>query len=280
MVQHVLYTIYKERNMNITFIGGGNMATAIIGGLTGGAHQIQVVEPGSEKRAQLVADFGVNALPALPAAFGAEDIIVLAVKPQVLREVCQQLAPALGGALVISIAAGIGITAMASWLGSERIVRVMPNTPAMVGKGVSGLYAAANVAQADRDNATAIMAAVGTTTWLAAESGIDDITSVSGSGPAYVFYFIESMIEGAVQAGFAEDEARRLVLATFEGAVELARQSPLPVATLRQNVMSKGGTTERAILRFEAEGVKQAIIAGALDCRARSVELGIELSKD
>ncbi|UDM16274.1 pyrroline-5-carboxylate reductase [Vogesella sp. XCS3] len=266
--------------MNITFIGGGNMATAIIGGLAGGAHQIQVVEPGSEKRAQLAADFGVVALPALPAAFGPEDIIVLAVKPQVLREVCLQLAPALGGALVISIAAGIGIGAMAGWLGSERIIRVMPNTPAMVGKGVSGLFAAANVAQADRDNATAIMAAVGITTWLTTESGIDDITSVSGSGPAYVFYFIESMIEGAVQAGFAEDEARRLVLATFDGAVELARQSPLPVATLRQNVMSKGGTTERAIFRFEADGVKTAIVAGMEDCRARSVALGIELSKD
>jgi len=266
--------------MNITFIGGGNMATAIIGGLADGGHLIQVVEPHAEKREQLVADFGVTALPALPGAFNASDIIVLAVKPQVLGEVCRSLAPVLGGALVISIAAGVGIAAMARWLGSERIVRVMPNTPAMVGQGVSGLYAAANVTQADRDNATAIMAAVGATTWLAAESGIDDITSVSGSGPAYVFYFIESMIAGAVQAGFAEDEARRLVLATFEGAVTLAQQSPLPVATLRQNVMSKGGTTERAILRFEAEGVKPAIVAGMVDCRARSVELGIELSKD
>jgi pyrroline-5-carboxylate reductase len=169
---------------------------------------------------------------------------------------------------------------MTRWLGSDRIIRVMPNTPAMVGKGVSGLYAAANVAASDREHATAIMAAVGATTWLAAESGIDDITSVSGSGPAYVFYFIESMIEGAVKAGFGEEEARRLVLATFDGAVELARQSPLPVATLRQNVMSKGGTTERAIFRFEADGVKPAIVAGMQDCRDRSVELGIELSKD
>lgn len=266
--------------MNITFIGGGNMATAIIGGLAGDEHHIQVVEPGADKRQQLVADFNVTALAALPAAFTADDIIVLAVKPQVLREVCQSLAPVLGGALVISIAAGIGIAAMTRWLGSDRIIRVMPNTPAMVGKGVSGLYAAANVAASDREHATAIMAAVGTTTWLAAESGIDDITSVSGSGPAYVFYFIESMIEGAVKAGFSEEEARRLVLATFDGAVELARQSPLPVATLRQNVMSKGGTTERAIFRFEADGVKPAIVAGMTDCRDRSVALGVELSKD
>src|SRR5574343_464430 len=266
--------------MNITFIGGGNMATAIIGGLAGDEHHIQVVEPGADKRQQLVADFNVTAFAALPAAFTADDIIVLAVKPQVLREVCQSLAPVLGGALVISIAAGIGSAAMTRWLGSDRIIRVMPNTPAMVGKGVSGLYAAANVAAGDREHATAIMAAVGTTTWLAAESGIDDITSVSGSGPAYVFYFIESMIEGAVKAGFGEEEARRLVLATFDGALELARQSPLPVATLRQNVMSKGGTTERAIQRFEAEGVKAAIVAGALDCRDRSIELGQQLSRD
>lgn len=267
--------------MQITFIGGGNMAAAIIGGLVGsGEHHIRVVELHEDKRTQLQQQFGVEPLAELPAQFAANDVIVLAVKPQALREVCLALAPKLGGALVVSIAAGIRADALARWLGSERLIRVMPNTPAMVGKGVSGLYAAANVGEADRDAATRIMQAVGTTTWLQQESGIDDITSVSGSGPAYVFYFIESMIEAAVQAGFSDDEARRLVIATFDGAVELARQSPLPVATLRQNVMSKGGTTERAIFRFEAEGVKQAIIAGAMDCRARSVEMGEELSKD
>ncbi|MFC3627417.1 pyrroline-5-carboxylate reductase [Vogesella amnigena] len=267
--------------MQITFIGGGNMAAAIIGGLaSSGEHHIRVVELHEEKRTQLQQQFGVQPLAELPAQFAANDVIVLAVKPQALREVCLALAPKLGGALVVSIAAGIRADALARWLGSERIVRVMPNTPAMVGKGVSGLYAAANVGEADRAAATSIMQAVGTTTWLAQESGIDDITCVSGSGPAYVFYFIESMIEAAEQSGFSPEEARRLVLATFDGAVELARQSPLPVATLRQNVMSKGGTTERAIFRFEAEGVKQAIIAGAMDCRARSVEMGEELSKD
>ncbi|SCK13018.1 pyrroline-5-carboxylate reductase [Vogesella sp. LIG4] len=267
--------------MQITFIGGGNMATAIIGGLVGsGEHHIRVVELHEEKRTQLQQQFGVEPLAEAPAQFGVDDVVVLAVKPQVLRDVCLALAPKLGGALVVSIAAGIRGDALARWLGSQRIVRVMPNTPAMVGKGVSGLYAAANIGAADRDAATRIMQSVGTTTWLAEESGIDDITCVSGSGPAYVFYFIESMIEAARQSGFSEDEARRLVIATFDGAVELARQSPLPVATLRQNVMSKGGTTERAIFRFEAEGVKQAIIAGAMDCRARSVEMGEELSKD
>ena len=267
--------------MNITFIGGGNMATAIIGGLVKlpGQH-ITVIEPGEDKRAALVADFGVTALAERVEPLSAQDIVLLAVKPQILQEVCKSLAPRLGGALVISIAAGVRMDALSRWLQSERIIRVMPNTPAMVGKGVSGLYAAANVGRNDRDAASTIMQAVGVTSWLDEEGGIDDITSVSGSGPAYVFYFIESMIEGALKAGFSEDEARKLVLATFDGAVELARQNPLPVATLRQNVMSKGGTTERAISRFEADGVKAAIINGMLDCHARSVELGDLLSKD
>lgn len=267
--------------MRITFIGGGNMASAIISGLCKQpGQQISVVELHEDKRASLQAEFGVTALATLPERFAADEVVVLAVKPQALQAVCQQLAPRLHGALVVSIAAGVRLEALGRWLGSSRIVRVMPNTPAMVGKGVSGLYAAADVGEADRRTAERIMQAVGITSWLETEGGIDDITSVSGSGPAYVFYFIESMIEGACQVGFSEQEARALVLGTFEGAVELAKQSPLPVATLRTNVMSKGGTTERAIARFEAEGVKAAIIAGALDCRARSVELGDLLSKD
>ena len=267
--------------MQITFIGGGNMATAIIGGLCQqGGHRIHVVDPNTAKLEELEKDFGVSSSGSLPETFSADDIIVLAVKPQQLKEVCLALAPRLNGGMVLSIAAGIRCDAMARWLGSERIVRVMPNTPAMVGKGVSGLYAASGVGAADRENAQTIMQAAGITVWLDKEAGIDDITCVSGSGPAYVFYFIESMIEAAEQAGFAAEEARRLVLATFDGAVELARQSPLPVATLRTNVMSKGGTTERAIARFEAEGVKAAIIAGAMDCRDRSIEMGQQLSQD
>ncbi|OHX12097.1 pyrroline-5-carboxylate reductase [Chromobacterium sphagni] len=266
--------------MQITFIGGGNMAGAIIGGLARqGGHRIHVVEHQQDKLDQLAADFGCSGGQALPERFSADDVVVLAVKPQQLRELCLELAPRLGGALVVSIAAGIRLDALARWLGSGRIVRVMPNTPAMVGKGVSGLFAAA-VPASDRAAAETIMRAAGLTVWLDDEAGIDDITSVSGSGPAYVFYFIESMIEAGVKAGFSESQARELVLATFDGAVELARQSPLPVATLRRNVMSKGGTTERAIARFEAEGVKAAIVAGAMDCRERSVEMGQQLSQE
>ncbi|MEN3030533.1 pyrroline-5-carboxylate reductase [Chromobacterium amazonense] len=267
--------------MQITFIGGGNMAGAIIGGLARqGGHRIHVVEHQQDKLDQLVADFGCSGGQTLPGAFSADEVVVLAVKPQQLRELCLQLAPRLNGALVVSIAAGIRLDALRRWLGSGRIVRVMPNTPAMVGKGVSGLYADAEIAAADRQAAETVMRAAGLTVWLDDETGIDDITCVSGSGPAYVFYFIESMIEAALKAGFAEAQARELVLATFDGAVELARQSPLPVAALRQNVMSKGGTTERAIARFEAEGVKAAIIAGAMDCRERSIEMGQQLSQE
>ncbi|WP_434631624.1 pyrroline-5-carboxylate reductase [Chromobacterium sp. CV08] len=267
--------------MQITFIGGGNMAGAIIGGLAAqGGHRIHVVEHQQDKLDQLAASFGCSGGQALPERFSAADAVVLAVKPQQLRELCLALAPRLNGALVVSIAAGIRLDALRRWLGSERIVRVMPNTPALVGKGVSGLYADAAVPAADREAAEAIMRATGLTVWLRDEAGIDDITCVSGSGPAYVFYFIESMIEAAAQAGFDEAQARELVLATFDGAVELARQSPLPVATLRQNVMSKGGTTERAIARFEADGVKAAIVAGAMDCRERSIEMGQQLSQE
>ncbi|BAK78740.1 pyrroline-5-carboxylate reductase [Pseudogulbenkiania sp. NH8B] len=267
--------------MQITFIGGGNMASAIISGLAKqGGHRISVVEPSADKRNQLEQAYGVTALEQPPQHLSADDVVVLAVKPQQLKDVCLALAPVLGNALVVSIAAGVGIAALARWLGSGRIVRVMPNTPAMVGKGVSGLFAPLGLAEGDRNNAAAIMAAVGKVFWLENESGIDDITAVSGSGPAYVFYFIESMIAAARELGFDDATARQLVLGTFDGAVELAKQSDLDVATLRANVTSKGGTTERAVARFEADGIKAAIQAGMQDCRARSVELGQLLSQD
>lgn len=268
--------------MNITFIGGGNMASAIIAGLVKqSGHRIQVVEPSADKRAALTQQYGVTALDAPPASFDAQETVVLAVKPQQLKDVCVNLAERLHGALVLSIAAGVGVAALSRWLnGHARIVRVMPNTPAMVGQGVSGLYVPTGLAAADGAIASAIMAAVGEVVPLAQESGIDDITCVSGSGPAYVFYFIESMIAEAKRQGFSAEDARRLVLGTFEGAVTLAKASAEDVATLRANVTSKGGTTERAIARFEAEGVKAAIAAGMVDCRARSVELGQQLSQD
>ncbi|BEV72762.1 pyrroline-5-carboxylate reductase [Paludibacterium sp. THUN1379] len=267
--------------MQITFIGGGNMAAAIIAGLSQQpGHHIRVLDRNQDKLDRLASQYGTEGLRDLPATFDTQDVVVLAVKPQQLKALCRELAPRLGGALVISIAAGIRSEALARWMSNARLVRVMPNTPSMVGKGVSGLYAAPSVSAADREAAATVMAAVGQVVWLAQESGIDDITCVSGSGPAYVFYFIESMMQAARQAGFDESSARNLVLATFDGAIELARQSPLPIDQLRSNVTSKGGTTERAIARFEQEGVKAAIVAGAMDCRARSIEMGQQLSQD
>lgn len=195
--------------MHITFIGGGNMATAIIAGLTKARGcQISVVEPNADKRAQLAQQFGVTTQEQLPVYFGSGQIVVLAVKPQQLREVCGGLASRLDGALVLSIAAGVGVSALSRWLdGHERIVRIMPNTPAMIGKGVAGLYAPRGVDEQDRDAAQRIMAAAGSTVWLDEESGIDDITAISGSGPAYVFYFIEGLIDAARQMGFDDATA-------------------------------------------------------------------------
>jgi len=268
--------------MHITFIGGGNMATAIIAGLTKARGcQISVVEPNADKRAQLAQQFGVTTQEQLPVYFGSGQIVVLAVKPQQLREVCGGLASRLDGALVLSIAAGVGVSALSRWLdGHERIVRIMPNTPAMIGKGVAGLYAPRGVDEQDRDAAQRIMAAAGSTVWLDEESGIDDITAISGSGPAYVFYFIEGLIDAARQMGFDDATARELALGTFEGAVALARHSGEDIATLRANVTSKGGTTEQAIASFDASALKTAILRGARACRARSVELGVQLSQD
>ncbi|GGY12275.1 pyrroline-5-carboxylate reductase [Paludibacterium paludis] len=267
--------------MNITFIGGGNMASAIIGGLVRqGGHRIRVSDRNPDKLAALSSSFGIEPLPVLPGSFGADEIVVLAVKPQGLRDVALELAGRLDGALVVSVAAGIGTEALCRWLGTARVARVMPNTPAMVGKGVSGVYGAPALGGDDVARVTGMMEATGIAVRLAEERGIDDITCVSGSGPAYVFYFMEAMMEAARRTGFGDDEARRLVLATFEGAVALAGASDSGFAQLRANVTSKGGTTERAIARFEAEGVKAAIVAGAFDCRARSVEMGQQLSQD
>jgi len=267
--------------MQITFIGGGNMAGAIIAGLAQqGGHNIRVVDHNVEKRVHLQNTYGAEPLVDVPEMFGSEDIVVLAVKPQQLKALCLSLAPHLGGALVVSIAAGIRCEALSRWLSTSRVVRAMPNTPAMVGKGVSGLFASKILSLADRDAAQVILQAVGTVVWVPTEQGLDDITCISGSGPAYVFYFIESLMQAAEEVGFSEVDARNLALSTFDGAIELARNSALPVSSLRANVTSKGGTTERALARFEQEGVKAAIVAGAMDCRARSIEMGQQLSQD
>ncbi|MBY0242257.1 MAG: pyrroline-5-carboxylate reductase [Burkholderiaceae bacterium] len=275
--------------MKIAFIGGGNMAAALIAGLAGkltaGAN-IHVVDPNSAALAQLHAHYGVSTAPAAdaaPEAIAQADVIVLAVKPQIMKDVTAQLLPLLpagGGALLLSIAAGIRAQDLSRWLGGyAAIVRTMPNTPALIGQGITGMVAASGVSAAQRAAADAIMKAVGGTVWLDDEALIDPVTAVSGSGPAYVFYFIEAMQQAALEMGLDAEQGRQLALATFTGAAQLAAQSDEPVSVLRERVTSKGGTTYAALTSMEESGVKQAIITAMKAAAARGRQLGEELGK-
>ncbi len=270
--------------MNITFIGGGNMATAIIGGLLKQgwrASDFRVVEVAAPARERLEAALGVRTQEALDAAAAATDCIVLAVKPQVLRAVAKSLAPFLRDQLVISIAAGIRAVDLARWMnGYQRLVRVMPNTPALVGAGISGLYAMAGVSPEERRRAESVLAAVGATLWLNDESMIDAVTAVSGSGPAYVFLFLEAMQKAGAELGFDAAASRQLALETFAGAVKLAAAGTEDAATLRARVTSKGGTTERAIGIMEAAAVRESIVRAVHGAAERSRELGDEFGRD
>ncbi|HUV99012.1 MAG TPA: pyrroline-5-carboxylate reductase [Gallionella sp.] len=268
--------------MKIAFIGGGNMASALIGGLLGKGFpsaQISVVEINADNRARLQRDYQVQVFDNLDEGVAGSQIIVFAVKPQQLSAVAQQLAPLLSGQLLISIAAGILATDLARWSNSQSIVRAMPNTPALIRSGMTGLYALPAVSDAQREKAQSILAAVGETLWLQDEAMLDAVTAISGSGPAYVFYFIEALQKAAQGFGFNDEDARRLSLTTFMGASKLAASSTEDVCTLRARVTSKNGTTERALLSMEANHVKQHIIEAAKAAAARSREMGDELGK-
>jgi pyrroline-5-carboxylate reductase len=266
--------------MNICFIGGGNMATALIGGLLGkgfSAAQISVVEINADNRARLQRDSAVRAFENIAEGVAGSQIIVFAVKPHQLREVAQQLAPLLNGQLLISIAAGIRAADLARWSNSQAIVRAMPNTPALIRSGMTGLYALPAVTAPQREQAQNILAAVGETLWLQDEAMLDAVTAISGSGPAYVFYFIEALQQAAQKLGFNAEDARRLCLATFLGASKLAASSDEDVNVLRARVTSKNGTTERALLSLSANHVAEHIDHAAQAAAARSREMGDEL---
>lgn len=269
--------------MRILFIGGGNMATALIGGMLQQGFKpadFRVIELSAEARARLEREFGVATEERLGPSVLTEDVVLLAVKPQSLAAVARDLQPRLGGQLVISIAAGIRIDDLSRWLGGYgRIVRVMPNTPALVRAGVSGLYAAPATTPADRDAAERILSAVGSVIRLDREALIDGITAVSGSGPAYVFYFIEALMQAAGELGFDEGQARTLALETFTGAAKLAAGSAEPASVLRARVTSKNGTTERALQTLDAHSVKDRIVEAIHAAARRSAELGDELGK-
>lgn len=270
--------------MNITFIGGGNMAAALVGGLLGKGHApaaIRVVELQHEARARLAAQFGVTCVGSVAAAAPLGEVVVLAVKPQQMRAAAQALQPRLARELVITIAAGIRLADLSRWLGGyATLVRCMPNTPALIGAGISGLYAGAEVGAEQRAMAEAILGAVGATLWVKDESLLDPVTAISGSGPAYVFYFIEALQQAAQEMGFSATDARKLALETFIGTARLAAQSAEDVAVLRARVTSKGGTTERALASMDADRVRDLIVRALHAANQRAHELGEELGAD
>ena len=263
----------------IAFIGGGNMASALIGGLLAqgmAPTQIEVVEPSEAARSSLLAQFGVTA-QALPGpGLRAADLVVWAVKPQVFREAALQARPLTSSALHLSVAAGIRSSSIAQWLGTERVVRAMPNTPALIGRGMSALFARKAVDALERKRVEQLMAPTGEMLWVDEESLLDAVTVLSGSGPAYVFYFLEAMTRAGTSMGLSQAQAHQLAVGTFAGAAELARQSDEAPAVLRQRVTSKGGTTHAAIESMEHAGVADALVQAIEAAQQRAHELGDE----
>jgi pyrroline-5-carboxylate reductase len=271
--------------MNITFIGGGNMARALVGGLIArgvASEALAVIEVDAEARATIAARFGIATfLEVEPAAVVNADVIVIAVKPQHVRAVARELATLLKRQVVLTIAAGIRLRDLSRWLlGYRRLVRAMPNTPALIGAGIAGLYALSGVDGDGRARAASVLEAVGGILWCEREDELDAVTAVSGSGPAYVFYFIEALEAAARGLGFEPSAARRLALATFSGATRLAEQSDSDLAMLRAQVTSKGGTTERAIGKLDEAAVMSAIIAAVKAAAERARELGDQFGSE
>ena len=272
--------------VSATFVGGGNMATALIGGLVeAGASppRCHVIEPHAAARDRLQARWPALRLhdTVTAAAIAGSQIVVMAVKPQQMRAAAEALAPHVAPvAVVLTIAAGIREADLARWLGGfPRIVRAMPNTPALIGRGISGVHAAAAVDAPGRALAEAVLRAAGAVVWCAAEAELDAVTGVSGSGPAYVFYLLEALERAGVDQGLAPATARQLAYATFDGAVALAQSSGEEPAVLRANVTSKGGTTERGLAALAARDVAGAVREAVAAATARARELGDESGK-
>ena len=264
---------------HIAFIGGGNMASAIISGLLGQgfqASQIEVVEPFDEARQKLQTSFGIAAQPAPGPALARATLVVWAVKPQTFKDAALQTRSHTANALHLSVAAGITSDSIARWLGTQRVVRAMPNTPALIGKGITGLFARPGVSAVDRQSVEQVIATTGEWLWLDNETLLDGVTALSGSGPAYVFYFMEGMTEAGVQMGLSREQAYKLAVATFIGAGELARASSEPAEVLRQRVTSKGGTTYAAITSMESSQIKELFIKALHAAQVRAAEMGTE----
>ncbi len=261
----------------VAFIGGGNMASAIVAGLRRSGfegRQLVVVEPVAGSRDRLAAAHGVRTLAQPDGSLASADVLVWAVKPQSFAQAAAALGKRAAGTLHLSIMAGIRSDAIAAAAGTPRVVRAMPNTPAMIGRGIAGLYAHDAVDDAGRALAEAVLAPTGELLWVAAEGDLDAVTALSGSGPAYVFYLVEAMIEAAQRMGLSADQGKRLALATFGGAAELAARSNDSPQLLRERVTSKGGTTHAAIMSLQADGVAEAMVRAVLAAQQRAAELG------
>jgi pyrroline-5-carboxylate reductase len=282
--------------VKILFVGGGNMCQAIIGGLIAqgtAASDIHAIEPLAETRAVLgemdiasAAEFDVRDL--------AVDVMVLAVKPQMMRVAVAPFTGKLAAQLIVSIAAGIRSADLAEWLARpegisrattpllpyQNIVRAMPNTPALIRAGITGLYAMPGVSASGRTTVETLLGAVGQTAWFEDEAMLDAVTAVSGSGPAYVFYFIEALEQAAKELGFDEPTARQFALQTFLGGARLAAESNEAPAALRRRVTSRRGTTERAVETFDAQDLRGHFVEGVRAACLRSRELGDEMSRE
>jgi pyrroline-5-carboxylate reductase len=267
----------------IAFIGAGNMAASIIGGLIKNntpATSIIASDPNQDSLDKLSGSHGITTTTDNQLACSEAGIVVLAVKPQVLKSVTESLAVHLNPkTLVISIAAGISSVNLDHWLGGGKaVVRCMPNTPALIQEGAAGLYANKNVSPEQKQQAESLMSAVGLVVWLESETLIDAVTAVSGSGPAYFFLMIESMIAAGIEQGLSAEQSQQLAIQTAAGAAKLAQNSDVNVDELRRRVTSPGGTTEQAILSFENSDFRK-VVKDAMDaCKQRSEEMASEFS--
>ncbi len=271
-----------DPDTRIAFIGGGNMASAIIGGLIRQglpAAHVQVVEPFEATRDALLAQHGVRAEAAASPALQGANVIVWAVKPQSFRDAAAPVKPQVGSALQLSVMAGIRCADIEAASGAARIVRCMPNTPALVGQGMTGLFAAPGVSATDRAQAEAVIRTTGDALWVEREAQLDAVTALSGSGPAYVFYFLEAMQQAGTELGLSPEQARQLAVGTFAGGSALAGASAEPLSLLRERVTSKGGTTHAALTAMDQAGIQPAFVTAMHAACVRARELGDEFGR-
>lgn len=271
------------KNARLAFIGGGNMAGAILGGLLKQGlppAQVCVLEPFADTATKLQRELGVKVIPSASTELVNSDVVIWAVKPQVFKEAAAPVAQHTHKALHLSVAAGIRSDSIARWLGTDRVVRSMPNTPALVGQGITALFARAGVNDAEKQLIQQLLQSTGEWLWVKQESDLDGVTALSGSGPAYVFYFLEAMTEAGIQMGLSAEQSYHLAQATFGGATHLSRQSSESPEVLRQRVTSKGGTTYAALSTLAEAKVKESFIQAMLAAQRRAGELGDEFGKD